>query len=104
MCEGTTITHSRERGQINPQVALTQLLYDGGAAWGRVRAARERVAAASLGIEVAANNLALQAVQIYFTVLRQREAVKIAEENLRKVQSVRDKVEGRAAEGRDPRS
>jgi len=101
---GDNITHSRERGQINPQLALTQLLYDGGAAWGRLRAARERVAAASLGIEVAANNLALQAVQIYFTVLRQREAVKIAEENLRKVRSVRDKVEGRAAEGRDPRS
>ncbi|HEY8506997.1 MAG TPA: TolC family protein, partial [Steroidobacteraceae bacterium] len=101
---GSDITRSRERGEINPQLALTQLLYDGGAAWGQLRAARERVDAASREIDGAANSLALQAVQIYFTVLRQREAVKIAEENLRRVRSVRDKVAGRADAGRDPRS
>lgn len=98
------IAGSRRSGQLNPQLALTQLLYDGGAAWGRMHAARGRVNGASRGVEAVANNLALQAVQTYFTVLRQRDAVKIARENVAKVQSVRDKVAGRAAAGRDPRS
>lgn len=98
------IAGSRRSGQLNPQLALSQLLYDGGATWGRVRAAKGRVSEASRGVEASANNLALQAVQTYFTVIRQRDAVKIARENLAKVQSVRDKVAGRATEGRDPRS
>lgn len=98
------ITSSRRSGQINPQLALSQLLYDGGAAWGRLRAAKGRVSGASRRVEASANSLALQGVQIYFTVIRQRDGLKIARENLAKVQSVRDKVAGRALEGRDPRS
>lgn len=94
----------RGSGQVTPQLALTQLLYDGGAAWGRVRASKVRVSAASRGADAAANTLALQAVQSYFTVLRQREALSIAAENVRKVQGVRDKVAERVAEGRDPHS
>ncbi|MEJ0040529.1 MAG: TolC family protein [Gammaproteobacteria bacterium] len=98
------IPGSRHPGDVNPQLAFSQLLYDGGATWGRVRAAKGRVSAASRGVDAVANNLTLQAVQLYFTVLRQRDSVKIGRENLAKVQSVRDKVAGRALEGRDPRS
>lgn len=98
------IPGTRRSGEINPQLALSQLIYDGGAAWGRYRAARDRIESASLGVDAVANNLALRGVQVYFTVLRQREAVRIAAENLAKVSGVREKVVARAAEGRDPRS
>lgn len=98
------IPGSRRSGEINPQIAVSQLVYDGGAAWGRYRAARDRVDSASRGVDAVANNLALRGVQIYFTTARQREAVKIAADNLEKVMSVRDKVGARADEGRDPRS
>lgn len=102
--DGRSSPGTRRSGDVNPQLGVTQLLYDGGAAWGRVRAARGRVSAAVHGIDSAANNLSLQAVQIYFTVIRQQEALTIALENLNKIASVRDKVAGRAQEGRDPRS
>jgi adhesin transport system outer membrane protein len=95
---------SRRSGEINPQLALSQLLYDGGAAFGRYRAAKNRMESATQGVDAVANNLALRGVQVYFTVLRQREAVRIADENLAKVTGVRDKVVARAAEGRDPLS
>src|SRR5690606_17791627 len=98
------IPGSRRSGEINPQVALSQLVYDGGAAWGRYRAARDRVESATQGTDAVANNLALRGVQTYFTLLRQREAVQIAVDNLDKVVGVRDKVFARAEEGRDPRS
>lgn len=101
---GQDIPGSRRSGEINPQVAVSQLIYDGGAAWGRYKAARERINSATQGMDAVANNLALRGVQIWFTVLRQREAVSIATDNLAKISAVRDKVVARAAEGRDPRS
>jgi adhesin transport system outer membrane protein len=101
---GADIPGSRRSGEINPQVAVSQLIYDGGAALGRYRAARERITSASEGVDAVANNLALRGVQVWFSVLRQREAVSIAVDNLGKISGVRDKVVARAAEGRDPLS
>lgn len=95
---------ARGAGEINPQLSLTQLLFDGGAAWNRTRAARDRLHSAASGVDAVANNLALLGVQIHLTVVRQRDAVQIAMENLERVGSVRDKVAGRVEEGRDPRS
>lgn len=95
---------SRRSGEVNPQISVSQMVYDGGAAWGRYRAAGHRVDSATLGVDAVANNLALRGVQVYFALLRQREAVEIAADNLEKIIRVRDKVSARADEGRDPRS
>lgn len=91
-------------GRIKPQLALSQLLYDGGAARARVQASSDRVSSASRTVDASSNRLALQGVSAYLAVLREREAVSIARQNVERVQAVRDKVAGRAAEGRDPRS
>jgi outer membrane protein, adhesin transport system len=101
---GADIPGTRRSGEVNPQLALTQLIYDGGAALGRYRAAKDRVGAANFEVDSTSNAVLLRGVQVYFTVLRQVDSVRIARENVEKVLSVRSKVAARAAEGRDPRS
>lgn len=101
---GEDLANSRRSGEVNPQLAFSQLLYDGGAALDRYRAARQRVDSAMIDINSTGNSLLLRGVQVYFAMLRQEESVRIARENLDKVLGVREKVAARAEEGRDPRS
>lgn len=62
--------------------SVEQLLFDAGATFARIAAARHRMDASIADAEVAATAVAVRAIAAYWDVLRLREAVELAEANV----------------------
>ncbi|SNS80424.1 outer membrane protein, adhesin transport system [Sphingomonas laterariae] len=82
-------------------LAAEQLLFDAGASFARIAAARHRMDASRAEAETTATNVAVRAIGAYWDVLRLREAVKLADANVAAhailLERVRVRVEGGAA-------
>jgi len=85
------------------RIVVNQLLYDGGTTFNLVDEAQGNLVAATFRVDDAKRSVALQAIAAYIDVLRNREFVSIAEENItaheRLLSNVRQLVNsGRASE------
>lgn len=77
-------------------VTLRQMLFDGFATRGDVVRSEARLAAAGERVKVSANSVALAAVEAYLEVLRNRELVRLSEENVREHVDVVQRARARA--------
>lgn len=81
------------------ELSLRQMVFDGFETLNRSKAAKIRVRAANFQIRDAQELIALRAVETYHTVLRAREIVQLAEENVQSHLEVLEDVRTRAREG-----
>lgn len=81
------------------EIAVSQMVFDGFETWNRTAAAEIREKVAGFQIRDAEEEIALRAVEAYLTVLRNREVVSLAEENVEAHVEVLDDVRVRAREG-----
>lgn len=84
-------------------ITLRQNLFDGFQTAGDIDRARAREGAASERARVSANTVALAAVEAYLEVLRNRELVRLAEENAASHDEVVGRARARAGLSDDPR-
>jgi adhesin transport system outer membrane protein len=77
-------------------VTLRQMLFDGFATTGDVARGDARAAAAGERVKVSANTVALAAIEAYLEVLRNRELVRLTEENVREHADIVDRARARA--------
>lgn len=80
-------------------LTLSQLLFDGGFAANEVERQKARVRSAANRVEETAEFVALDAVEAYLEVLRQRERVRIAEDNVAAHRDILSLVGRRAKAG-----
>ncbi len=85
-------------------ITLRQNLFDGFSTAGDVDRARAREGAAGERVKVSANTVALAAVEAYLEVLRNRELVRLAEENVASHAEVLGRARARAGLSDDPRA
>ncbi len=81
------------------EILVRQMLFDGFETWNRTAAAGIRVKAAGFQVRDAEELIALRAVEAYLSVLRSREIVSLAEENVQAHVGVLGDVRIRAREG-----
>lgn len=80
-------------------VSVEQLLFDGGATFSRIAAARHRTDASVAEAEIAATAVAVRAIAAYWEVLRLRGAVELAEANVAAHAVLLERVSVRVAAG-----
>jgi outer membrane protein, adhesin transport system len=70
----------RPNGQVNAGLTASQLIFDGGAAFARIKAARARTRERELTIEARINDLALRALSVYLDVAVQQGMAALGDE------------------------
>jgi len=70
----------RPDGQVNAGLTASQLIFDGGAAFARIKAARARASARDRTIEARINDLALRALSVYLDAAVQQGMASLGEE------------------------
>lgn len=83
----------------NSSFTFRQMVFDGFETWNRMEAAKERSTAAGFQVRDSQELIALRATEAYLSVLRAREIVALAEENVEAHVEVLDDVRIRAQQG-----
>ena len=91
---------------VRPDAFLTvqQLIYDGGAVYKRIAAARYNATAVQATTAAQTHSFALQTISVYYDVVRLRAIVEMARENVRRYEELYGQVRERAEGGLIPPS
>jgi adhesin transport system outer membrane protein len=95
----TLVERSRPRQRLDATVSGQQLLFDSGATFARMDAARQRMSEAEAQTQVAAAEIALQAIQAYLEVVQFRQLKLLSEELVNRHQDILDQVTERYDNG-----
>lgn len=89
---------------VRPDAFLTvqQLIYDGGAVYKRIAAARYNATAVQATTAAQTHSFALQTISVYYDVVRLRAIVEMARENVRRYEELYGQVRERAEGGLIP--
>lgn len=90
----------RDFVRYDNEIRLTQLLLDGGATPGAVAASRSAQRAATADLRETSELIAIDSVQLYLNVLRDRTFVAIAEDNVAAHEEITERIRGLAQAGR----
>lgn len=91
---------SRDMWRSESRITATQMLFDGFQTKSRVAQAKNRFTSSAYHVMDVQNQLALRAAEAYLGVLRAREQVALAEENLSVHQTYMSKIQARVSGGR----
>lgn len=89
------------RFQVNPELTLTQLLFDGGATEARVGAAESQGLVATRQRLATEQAIAVRAAENLITLAKTQEQLQIAEAHLDEVERIRDMIRQRVNSGRE---
>jgi len=93
-------TRSRDLWRTESRLSVTQMLFDGFQTKSRVAQAKNRFTSAAFHTQDIRNQVALRAAEVYLGVLRAREQLALAQENLETHQQFLNKINDRIASGR----
>ncbi len=86
---------------IDPNIAISQIIYDGGAQQARIDAASSRAVSARNRLTSAEGGIALRAADTLIELARIQQHVELAETNLSEVRRIRNMISDRVQAGRD---
>lgn len=93
------VERSRPRQRMDATVSGQQLLFDSGATFARMDAARQRMSEAEAQTQVAAAEIGLQSIQAYLEVVQFRQLKLLSEELVNRHQDILDQVTQRYDNG-----
>lgn len=96
---GVQLTGGARTSRATPLLTVTQLVYDGGTAGARTRAAEARLAQAGSDRLATASALTLQAVEVWHEVLHRRRLLDLANRNLTLHREFLDQTQARVDAG-----
>lgn len=94
----------RPNGQVNAGLSASQLLFDGGAAFQRIKSARARDRENANAVSSSINELSLDAISAYYDVLIHQAIFKLAEEFVRRHDEILESVKERERLGAGSRA
>lgn len=95
----TLVERSRPSQRLDATLSGQQLLFDSGATFARMDAARQRMSEAEAQTQVAAAEIALQSIQAYLEVVQFRQLKLLSEELVNRHQDILDQVTERYDNG-----